>query len=947
MNTNVTVTADQWWSDVPTPRKMLAMYCLLISREDHPAFHWNGETGDLFAMKSDGTTNYEMTSPSLDEFRSVLLDLKENWPLYDDLEINFKVPLEFKTLTVRIRLEQRDLFPHLHAEVIDGVDEAERDRILKAYYSGEVSFEDPKRKRITIRGKVLDHKGDPVAGVRLADRKSNWPKSMIEEVEPGGLASQVVFSDENGKYELNVELMPGFLDLKEVVVVYKAPSIVNWLKSEFEPSDIEANPEEVNLHLPEPGSLKISYDFTEAIFADCEYLQIGIFKQDHYHREDIGLQGELHVTGLAEGEYQVGVGATDSREQLISKSVEVQGSKTTQIHLEPKETPSRYLRVRVRHGKMTMEQQSESGELSLELYADPMSLWSLRAFTWTRDLSSLEFDAHGVFETSIDVSAIWNRNVKVWFRRLLKTAGKAGWNDAKTISLYNVSHSDRGFGPLLQQEFEDGTVVELFIDKGPSESSRDPSDSSSDASQWWNEQSEQRRIFNRMLITAIRQGYNSARWGSSGQFSAYPDSYENQINLHHQLGYATFEVVLRELAKSGLSADHATTLAIPMVDDSLSVNVTLHPEKHISTWIGLSWQTVDDAKNLLSLEELESSFPKTPNYRLIRGRVVDHLGEPVSGAWVVTENNILRYGCSTPEEGWNSAGQGRCLTNDNGEFELPLIQCDDGRRMGEGVVLVVQNAPVNGAWLKLDGPIGSKDINGVEIQLPKPAELIVQCELKEVDDVVAPLRLHIRSATHPATESRVVQATGETRFPNLTSGKWLVSIHQMGNDLARVVVDLNSASASTVLFDSTAKLNLIGELVYSEKPAEGSSLLIRFNNMHHSPFVSFRENENFNFDFSETIELDADKFEAVGDQWKSEFVFKNVVGGIYELDVSTDRAWEDCNDGWKRDTTLTKRKVIQIEGNPPEFEPIDLEWEIEGSKIQLSLKPTNSASQTR
>ena len=133
-----------------------------------------------------------------------------------------------------------------------------------------------------------------------------------------------------------------------------------------------------------------------------------------------------------------------------------------------------------------------------------MSPWGLRAFTWTRDLTSLEFDADGVFETSIDVSAIWNRNVKVWFRRLFKSPSKAGWNDSKTISLYNDSHSDRDFGSLLQREFEDGIVVELSIENGPNESSREPSETSPHQSEWWDGQSEQRRIFNRMLITAIR-----------------------------------------------------------------------------------------------------------------------------------------------------------------------------------------------------------------------------------------------------------------------------------------------------------------------------------------------------------------------------------------------------------------------------------------------------------
>ena len=926
MNANKTETASRWWDGLPWPRKLLVMHCLSASKSDHPAFHWNGETGAVWQINPDGTSNREMISPPLSDFRAVLQDLQEDWFLYEDREIIFEIPLESKTLKTQIRLEQHNGFPHLYGETIDCGDDAERDQSLKALMASfNGNLPSGSAKHTKIRGTVLDHNGDPFPGVRLADRKSNWNQQSMEQAKPGD-CSQVVFSDENGNYELGVELTPGILKQDKVVVVYKSPTVNNWLKAEFDSADIEADPNDVTLRVPEPGTVNVTWDFDNTSFADHKQLQLCVFKEGYYHRVDIELTGELNLSGLAEDEYQIGVGTSDTQELLLKKSVEIHGNETMRVNLNPEDSHRTHLRLKIQ--RSAVHDNPQTGELSLEIYANPFPPFGSYFANWSSDFASLDFDANGVFETLIDVTSVWSRNVAFYLNRHLTQDNSDGWSDGHKITLVSESNDCERDDVVLNRTFDDGTAVEITLEESKfGLPEPEPDLSPKTTVSWWKGQSEKRKLFNRVLIANIRQGFDQATWNEHFFMAEFDCVEDYPINFHQHLGQSTFHFVMRELVQIGLTAERPVTLTVPMGEDSLDVNVSIQSVPHKTDWLKLSWQKVESADQLLSLKNLEDTFPDSSFFRFVRGRVIDHLGDPVAGAWVIREEDVRQTSISTPEEGWNpETSIGHCLTNANGEFDL-LVVSRENRPSNKATVLLVQNASVVGAHFRLDDASENRDIEGVEIQLPKPAELIVKCDLPEADEVIAPLRLHVQSATQLASASRLIRANSETRFPNLTPGTWLVSIHQMGNDIARQVVDVNSSQSQTVLFDSTQKLKLVGELISSERPSEGSRFSIRLSSEHNSPFDSFRESQDSNFDYEESVILDANRFEAFGDQWKAVFEIRNLVGGPYDFEFSMNGPWEDSENGWRVSTTPSKKREIRIDGSPPDFTPIEMTCE--------------------
>ncbi len=937
MSANVTVTANQWWNDIPRPRRLLAMLCLLVSKEEHPSFHWNGETGDVLVLNPDGTRNYEMVPPPLVDFREVLRDLKENWSLYEKREIQFEIPLKSAALKTRIRLEQRELFPHLYVEVTDCGSDAERDEALDSWFNDHLPFNEGKSRRVTIRGKVLDHNDEPVSGVRLADRKSNWSESMMDKVKPGGLASQVIFSDENGEYELRVELTPGIPDLDEIVVVYKSPSINQWLRAEFDPADIEASPNDVTLRLQEPGSLSVFWDFSVSDFADCEHLQIGVFRDGFYRVSDIDSKGELKLSGLVPGVYQIGIGMTNTRQQLVHQAVEVNGGATVELKLEPNNHLERKLHLKLSGLPTTRDKLAEDIELLMEIYPDLQSPWGQRGLSWSRKLSAMDLDKDGVYEANFDVSSLWISGVRIWFYHNANTVCSGEWKESTSTCIHRHYDASQKVESATEWEFEDGTKLELRVDDscGESAPNSSPEEESRELKRWWIQQSRQRRIFSRLLVTAIRQGLSLAYWEqSAGTFSGYRKD-DNATALLQRLGDSRFDVVLRELEKEGLSLSEPLALEIPTGEistekESIVVDVSLTQQSgERSPMMKLSWRTVTDPTALAALKTLVASLAEDWEYKAVRGRVLDHHGQPVSDAVVFDAEETRRYTFIMPEGREPVCGIGP-RTDEDGNFEMQIIQRDeDNRNEQEGIVLAVQTEQLKGGHLKLEGPLGSADIEGIEIQLPQPTELVVNYDIAGVDDVVAPLKLYLESVEGDYWETVTIESTGETRFPNLAPGLWVVSIHQFANDLARRVVELTGAGSEAVSFTSAEKASMQCEVVCSSKPNKNTTVDVRLESKNRSPYESFREDEDANFEWVEQVEIESDQFEEHDGQWRFAFPIRNLVGGLYELEVSVDRPEKENDNVWSEFRRQSKRKEVIIHGDTPKLDPVELEWKLD------------------
>jgi protocatechuate 3,4-dioxygenase beta subunit len=944
MSANVTTIVDQWWSDIPRPRKLLAFLCLLVSREEHPTFHWNGETGDVWVLNADGSRNYEMVPTPLADFRDVLQNLKENWSLYEEREIQLEIPLRSSAVSTRIRLEQLDLFPHLYIEIVDGGKDDERDEVLKQRFNDHLPFGDSKSKRITIRGKVLDHNGEPVSGVRLADRKSNWTESMMDDVQPGDLTSQVVFSDENGDYELCVELTPGIPDLDEVVVVYKAPSIDQWLRAEFDPADIEANPNDVTLQLQEPGKLNLSWNLSNVSFADCEHLQIGILRDRFYRVSDIEPKGELNLSGLVPGKYQVSIGMADSRQFLVHESVEVTDGKTVELRLDKygNRKTTKTLHLKLSGLSTANDRPAEDFEFMLGAYPDVQLPWGPRGLEWSRKLSAMEPDSNGTYETKLDVTMIWQDSVRLYFYRNSNVVNSGEWNESTSNSIHHHCDCSQKVEYPISWSFEDGMKLEFQVEESVceeavSEAATDDSpDKIDELTQWWCQQSKQRQIFSRLLIAAIRQGLSEAYW-ELRTFTAYRDA-DNAVALLHRIGQTRFDVGFREFKDAGLSPGNAIVLEIPIGDESIAVDVSLIDQNDSSPMMKLSWQTVTDPAAIAALETVDESFPEDHEYYVIRGQVLDHQGQPVSGAIVFDAEEARQFTFTSSEGRDPFCGIGP-ETDEAGNFEVQMIQAnEDLRNEKAGLVLAVQTDLVKGGCFKLDGPFCTADLEGIGIQLPPTTELVVQYDMTGVDDVVAPLKLHIESAEGNFWETVAIEATGETRFPNLTPGIWTISIHQFGNDLARQVVELTENESHAAKFVSVEKTTLQCEVVCSSKPKMNTTVNVRFESKCRSPYEPYREDEGENFDWLEQVEIEPDKFEEQNGHWTYAFRIPNLVGGIYELEISVDSV-EQGDNAWSKYTSRSRSKELRIDGNSQQLKSVDLEWDLEeGQTIGLTVE---------
>lgn len=455
------------WNELPQPRKLLSMFCLLVSREDHPAFHWDGENGNVETLNPDGTCNYEMVPPPIRDFRAALTDLKENFALYEKREIDFEIPLGTSKLIARVRLEQRNHFPHLYCEIEEGGEKDERDYFLKTYIDGSWMSEDEDRVRISVVGRILDHTGQPIEGVRLADRKSNWNEHMMEEVQPGGLASQVVFSNEQGEFELNVELTPGFLDIDEVVIVYKAAPISKWLKAKFEPGVIEADPNNVVIRVPEPGGLNIEFDLSTTQYANREQLQIALYRRhDYFKLIDVDAKGKLNLTGLVPGEYQVGI--VDAGNQLICQSVEVVGSQTAELKLEFVEQIQTTLSLTISRGDTSDRQIDEDEKLSFYIISSAFESWS-RPESWELNLSEIEFDSEGNFKHSYKLKPLLGGANRIAIYHHRESEAEDGWTDSEYTGRQNefkIKGNPLSFEPvLLQYKSESGITIDIRLEE--------------------------------------------------------------------------------------------------------------------------------------------------------------------------------------------------------------------------------------------------------------------------------------------------------------------------------------------------------------------------------------------------------------------------------------------------------------------------------------------------
>jgi hypothetical protein len=455
-----------WWNEQPRPRQLLAMLCLLVASEDHPAMHWNGENGEVETLYPDGTRNYEMVPPPISDFRSVLNDLKVHFSLYQKEEIEFEIPLESEPLRARIRLERRDYFPHLYCEIIASGIKAERVYLLDSHFNGSLPLADPRSIYTTIRGKVVDHLGQPVSGVRLADRKINWRDFQMEKVQPDDLDSNmVVFSNRLGEFELQVELTPGIPDLKDVVVVFKSDSISRWQEVTFPRSDIESNPNDVTIQLSEPGRLKIEYDFSGSQFANEEHLQIGVYQLGYSHLADVESAGEMMLSGLIPGIYRVGF-AVEGK-QVIGGTVEVSGSKIAELKLTPIDRLETVLKLKIFRGDSSREIVANGDSIKFRICPDSLSVWGQQDLYWELALDKIELNCEGVFEQSYRMPPMIGgiAEVGVVFNRDSNCQG--GWNDSETVRLYHelsISGEPLTVDPKkLEWTFESGLRIELQI----------------------------------------------------------------------------------------------------------------------------------------------------------------------------------------------------------------------------------------------------------------------------------------------------------------------------------------------------------------------------------------------------------------------------------------------------------------------------------------------------
>ena len=457
----------QRWDELPKPRKLLSLLCLMASKEDHPSFLWEGKEGNVFTLNPDGTHNYEMCPPPIKAFREALTDLKENYSLYEKREIEFEIQLEKGKLKARIRLEQRDLLPHLYCDVVESGDKDERDYLIKTHLNGSDLFDDTDRVRTTVRGKVLDHAGQPIAGVRLADRKSNWREFMMEEVQPGDLQSQVVFSNERGEFELSVELTPGFLDIDEVVIVYKADPISQWLKAKFEPGTIEADPNNVLIQVPEPGELNIEFDLSDTQYADREHLRVALYQRHNYFKLiDIETKGNLNLPRMVPGKYCVGI--EDAGVQFICQTVEVVGSQTTGIKLDLVETIQTTLNLTISRSAASDARTVKNERLSFYMISSDYESWS-RPETWELDFSEIEFDREGKSKHSHKFKPLLGGENRIAIYHNRELEPNDGWTDSECAHFdkeFKIDGNPLSFEPVvLHYELENGTTIDIRLEK--------------------------------------------------------------------------------------------------------------------------------------------------------------------------------------------------------------------------------------------------------------------------------------------------------------------------------------------------------------------------------------------------------------------------------------------------------------------------------------------------
>lgn len=463
-------------------------------------------------------------------------------------------------------------------------------------------------------------------------------------------------------------------------------------------------------------------------------------------------------------------------------------------------------------------------------------------------------------------------------------------------------------------------------------------DATNQANRWWEQQSIKRRVFSRLLLTAVLRGCDNARWQQcEGRFRAVPNG-DVQERIQHRLGHRTFNMVLRELVNQGLTLDRSVGLSIPVGDHLLDVEVSLFEQGGGNEpGMNFSWERTDEPKRLDALSELVGHFPPNRCYRAIRGCVVDHSGRPVVKAQVATQSSIERDMRTSPDGRLPiEYVTGQCLTDDQGKFELQLIENDDDWRE-EPTVLVALSEKLKVSSQRVEDSTGLEDIENVDFQLSAPGELLVKFDLEQ-DDVVAPIRLHLECVGIAYGETHLVQSSGEMKFSNLAPGTYLVSVHQMGDDLARQVVELKSNESVSVVFGKPQKLELQGEVICTSRPEEMPILEIGFKDKHESPFSSYRESEDGNY-ASKTIKVWPDFFEPVEDgRWKFAFPVRNLVGGIYEFKISLSESDFRESNGWKKYSFCQRSKVILINGDTPVFEPLDLEWTVDDTQtFQLRI----------
>lgn len=455
-----------WLSEQLPARQLLTMYCLHVANEDHAAFHWDGECGEVEALNPDGTRYYEMVPPPIAEFRSALIHLDEHFSIYEKKEITFEVPLESQSLKARIRLERRDFFPHLYCDVIELGIKSERDFLLKSFFADKRPPTDPRSIYTTIRGKVFDHLGQPVSGVRLADVKNNWRDFQLEKVQPGDRDSNMVaFSDDQGEFELRVQLTPGILDLNDVGVTYKSHSISRWQEATFARSVIESNPNDVEIRLAEPGELKVDYDFSDAGFAKNDYLQIAVYQLGYNHQRDIATQGELVLSGLIPGEYQIGVAA--GGEQIVSRTVEVTGGSQARVQLCNVERLEARLHLKIsnqiRSGGILPE--GEELEFCIQPYA--ATPWFQSYWEWK--LSEASLDDSGVFEGSYDLPPLLGGDTSICVVSKREIARDDDWVDTECSRFYTKFEIDGAPLSMEPAEFQlgldSGLEIELRVEE--------------------------------------------------------------------------------------------------------------------------------------------------------------------------------------------------------------------------------------------------------------------------------------------------------------------------------------------------------------------------------------------------------------------------------------------------------------------------------------------------